>query len=194
MNQLLKEHGYLDGIPGAYGVTEKGQQFAEYHDHSRGTGGYTMYNPQWETRSWNDETAAALKADMEANPGEVSAEIARRRALIRGAQAGIALQHVDDVPADEADEADEADISSTRFTNLSASTTRVTRTDEIAKAVLPIAIVVGVVVGAVYLAPHVKPFWKTKVKPAAKKLRNKLTKQGPDDLTPDGHDELRGFL
>jgi hypothetical protein len=48
------------------------------------TGGYAQYNPHWETRTWNDETAAALKADMEADPGEVRADVddvpvARRR-------------------------------------------------------------------------------------------------------------------
>lgn len=69
MNELLKLHGYLYGNPGAYGLTEKGQQYAEEKYHSRGTGGYAQYNPSWETRTWNDETAAALKADMAANPG-----------------------------------------------------------------------------------------------------------------------------
>lgn len=69
MNELLKLHGYLYGNPGAYGLTEKGQQYAEEKYHSRGTGGYAQYNPSWETRTWSDETVAALKADMEANPG-----------------------------------------------------------------------------------------------------------------------------
>lgn len=69
MNELLKLHGYLYGDPGAYGLTEKGQQYAEEKYHSRGTGGYAQYNPSWETRTWSDETSAALKADMEANPG-----------------------------------------------------------------------------------------------------------------------------
>lgn len=69
MNELLLRHGYLYGSPGAYGLTEKGQRFGEEQDHHRGTGGYSHYNRYWETRTWSDETAAALKADMEANPG-----------------------------------------------------------------------------------------------------------------------------
>ncbi|MEU8470281.1 hypothetical protein AB0F30_20600 [Streptomyces sp. NPDC029006] len=69
MNELLKLHGYLYGNPGAYGLTEKGQQYAEEKYHSRGTGGYAQYNPSWETRTWSDETAEALKADMDASPG-----------------------------------------------------------------------------------------------------------------------------
>jgi hypothetical protein len=68
MNQLLKDHGYLYGEPGAYGLTEKGEQYGEEQYHSRGTGGYAHYNRSWETRTWSDETAAALRADMQANP------------------------------------------------------------------------------------------------------------------------------
>ncbi|MFE2531523.1 hypothetical protein [Streptomyces sp. NPDC059371] len=73
MNELLKDHGYLYGSPGAYGLTEKGQQYAEEKYHSRGTGGYAQYNRSWETRTWSDETAAALKADVEAGSGGLDA-------------------------------------------------------------------------------------------------------------------------
>ena len=39
-------------------------------------GHYTHVQPDnWQTRTWNDETAAALKADMEAPLGEVPAEL-----------------------------------------------------------------------------------------------------------------------
>src|SRR3954447_9438327 len=75
MNELLKAHGYLYGNPGAYGLTEKGQQFADEQYHSRGTGGSAHYNRSWETRTWNDETAAALKADMEADAGGVGEDV-----------------------------------------------------------------------------------------------------------------------
>jgi hypothetical protein len=67
MNELLKDHGYLYGTPGAYGLTEKGQQYAEEEYHSRGTGGYAHYNRSWETRTWSDGTTVALKAEMEAS-------------------------------------------------------------------------------------------------------------------------------
>jgi len=154
MNELLKEHDYLYGIPGAYGLTEKGQQFAEEQYESRGTGGYAQYNPHWETRTWNDETAAALKADMAADPGEVRAD-------------------VDDVPAEEAD-----DFEYETYGPPDGFDFEGYEDYELGKAALSTAIVVGVVVGAVHLARHVKPCWKTKVTPAAKKLREKLTKQG----------------
>lgn len=149
MNKLLKEHGYLYGNPGAYGLTEKGQQFGDEQYHSRGTGGYAHYNPSWETRTWNDETPAALKADMEAadteaDPGGIRAD-------------------VDDAPADEADDfeyefyEDDDDSAPVGWGE--------------------IAIAWGVV-GAALLAPHVKPIWTNKVKPATKKLREKFTQQG----------------
>ena len=66
MNLLLKEHGYLGGEPGAYDLTEKGARYGQEQDHHRGTGGYAHYNRYWTTRTWNDETAASLAADIEA--------------------------------------------------------------------------------------------------------------------------------
>lgn len=68
MNALLKEHGYLSGEPGAYGMTEKGLKYGSEDDHRRGTGGYTQYNPQWTTRTWSDDISAALAADIATEP------------------------------------------------------------------------------------------------------------------------------
>jgi hypothetical protein len=73
MNELLKNHGYLDGEPGAYGLTEKGERYGDEQRHSRGTGGYAHYNRSWETRRWSDATAAALRADIETNPRDFDA-------------------------------------------------------------------------------------------------------------------------
>jgi hypothetical protein len=53
MNLALKAHGFLEGEPGAYRVTEKGLPFATETFESRGTGGYPQYNPSWETRTWD---------------------------------------------------------------------------------------------------------------------------------------------
>lgn len=54
MNALLKEHGYLDGQPGAYELTEKGSRYARERYEHRGVGGYAHYNRDWTTRSWNE--------------------------------------------------------------------------------------------------------------------------------------------
>lgn len=64
MNALLKEHGYLAGEPGAYGLTEKGMQFGHEEDHHRGPGGHSWYNRDWTTRTWDEEVLDALAADM----------------------------------------------------------------------------------------------------------------------------------
>lgn len=54
LNFVLKEEGFLDGEPGNYTVTEKGEKYAQEQDHHRGTGGYAHYNRYWTTRTWDD--------------------------------------------------------------------------------------------------------------------------------------------
>ncbi len=147
MNELLKKHGYLYGTPGAYGLTEKGQLYAEERYHSRGTGGSAQYNPSWETRTWSGETEAALKADMEANPGGF--DIGDSPTTEEGA-----LYY--DPLADPGSSGDSSDP------RLSWK---------------ELAIGGAVVGAALLIYPHVKPFWDNKVKPAAKRLRGRLAKQ-----------------
>ncbi|MER6346780.1 hypothetical protein ACWC10_36710 [Streptomyces sp. NPDC001595] len=156
MNELLKDHGYLYGSPGAYGLTEKGQRYGEETYHSRGTGGYAQYNPSWETRTWSDETAAALRADMEAGHG--------------GVDAGIS-------PAEEEGTA-EGTSPYEPFADPGGS-----GDDDDSQPGWKVLAIGGVVVGALLVAPHVKPFWNDKVRPAAKRLRSGLTKQEPAEST-----------
>lgn len=52
-NMLLCEEGFLEGEPGAWGVTEKGAPYATETDYHRGTGGYDMYNRYWTERTWD---------------------------------------------------------------------------------------------------------------------------------------------
>lgn len=54
MNHVLKEDGYLEGDPGNYSVTEKGKKYVSEQYHSRGTGGSSIYNASWETRTWDE--------------------------------------------------------------------------------------------------------------------------------------------
>ncbi|MFG3047287.1 hypothetical protein ACGFZR_20445 [Streptomyces sp. NPDC048241] len=65
MNELLYMYGYLDGRPGAYFLTPKGEQFGTEKDHDRGNPGSLSYYRQWTTITWNDETLPALLWDME---------------------------------------------------------------------------------------------------------------------------------
>lgn len=147
MNAVLKDHGYLYGEPGAYGLTEKGQFYGEERHHSRGTGGYAHYNPGWETRTWNDDTAAALRADMEDNAD--------------GHSAGASTVPEDDCAFTSEEDRDSND------------------TDDDGSLVdwRGIAGLAVLASAALLVAPHVVPFWNDKLKPAARKLWNKCTKQ-----------------
>jgi len=88
MNYLLKEEGFLYGEPGAYGVTPKGEPYANQKDHHRGTGGYSWYNRYWDTRSWDPR----ILDDIDLSPGrrrevqEGAAEQRRARAAARAAE------------------------------------------------------------------------------------------------------------
>ncbi len=66
MNILLKDHGFLEGSPGAWRPTELGKQFAQSHDFDNGYGGYA--HRSWGWLSWTDGLIDALKASIEANP------------------------------------------------------------------------------------------------------------------------------
>lgn len=146
MNSLLKKHGYLDGEPSAYGLTEKGAEYGQELDHHRGTGGYAHYNRDWTTRTWNDETGASLEADIEAARNQPGREVFRD-------------QNDGDTVADYSD-----DLS------LEAG-----RDDTRVKLIL-----LGVLAGAVYVAPRLRPVLNQKVRPAARKLRDKLARPGPE--------------
>jgi hypothetical protein len=169
MNALLKQHGYLDGTPGAYGLTEKGQQYAQEQYHSRGTGGYAHYNRSWETRTWNDETTAALKADMQASP----------RGVDNGDSPYVPLPVHTSPDATDENAADQEPVVPVVVCGCSGDDDPPPSWAELA--------VVGAVVGALCLAPHIKPFWNNTVKPATKKLRNRLTKQQPVESTDSFH-------
>jgi hypothetical protein len=66
MNVLLRDHGFLEGSPGAWRPTELGKQFAKSVDFDNGYGGYA--HRSWGWLSWSDGLIDALKASIEANP------------------------------------------------------------------------------------------------------------------------------
>lgn len=149
MNELFKQHGYLEGEPGAYGLTDKGAQYAEEQYHSRGTGGYAHYNPSWETRTWNDATIAALQADMRSDLGGATA----RNTPTVGDFHGPSLDYepfLDDRSDDDGAQFGWRELA-----------------------------IAGTVVGAILVAPHVKTFYDTKLKPATAKWRDMLAKREP---------------
>jgi hypothetical protein len=173
MNALLKQHGYLYGEPGAYGLTEKGQQFGDEHHHDNGYGGYAYR--QWETRTWNDETAASLVADIEANPVGVPDL----------STAATDVSHEPDVGSDYDSQPDKYARLNTSSVNRKGLDWRT------------VAIVGGLAGGGVLIAPHIKPFWNDKVKPAANRMRGKLTRRDAVEVqaneSPDGPTDSGNF-
>lgn len=61
MHVLLKKEGFLDGEIGKYFVTDKGKPFAHEQDFHSGPGGYSWYNRDWSTRTWDDAVLEDLK-------------------------------------------------------------------------------------------------------------------------------------
>lgn len=59
---------YLEGTPGNYSVTAKGEPFAHYKDEFRGNPRSLAYSAQWSTRSWDDGILEELARDMAAGP------------------------------------------------------------------------------------------------------------------------------
>lgn len=60
VNKLLLDKGFLEGNPGAYGLTDKGEEYGgEEHQHDNGYGGYA--HRYWETRTWDSKIIALLR-------------------------------------------------------------------------------------------------------------------------------------
>lgn len=70
MNRLLRDHGFIEGGPGAWRPTELGKAFAQAHDFDNGYGGFA--HRQWGWLSWTDGITDALKASLEANPNGIT--------------------------------------------------------------------------------------------------------------------------
>src|SRR3954454_21536374 len=73
MNVLLRDHGFLEGGPGAWRPTELGEQFANWVVRDNGYGGRAHRSWGWLT--WSDGVVDALRASIEANPGGVVSTI-----------------------------------------------------------------------------------------------------------------------
>lgn len=153
MNTLLKDYGYLDGSPGAYRLTEKGERYGSDHSHENGYGGYAARS--WETRTWNEGTSAALRADMESAPSG-------------GSDAPNPVDetgYTADYSAPLASSDNEDDDPGPDWTDVAVA-----------------GVALAVIVGASVAAPHVKQAWNDKLKPAAYKLRSRFgTQQGAVD-------------
>lgn len=86
MNKLLREHGFMEGDPGAYRPTALGKAFAQAVDFDNGHGGFA--HRQWGWLSWTDGLIDALKASMEANPDGVVPPAAAPEAVFTNIKLG----------------------------------------------------------------------------------------------------------
>ena len=162
MNILLKEEGFLEGEPGQYIVTEKGQKYADEQHHHRGTGGYAWYNRHWEQRTWDPSLTGEFDVTEERGQrlrGEASA--ARRRAVEKRAVEASGFESVDL----ENGEASESGLN-------------------------PRFVLGGVVVlslsayGVWKLAPHAKSAWTTRAAPSLKRLRSRVLGKDATERPP----------
>src|SRR4051794_11908319 len=91
MNVLLRDHGFLQGAPGDWQLTELGKQFATSVDFDNGYGGYAARS--WGWLSWSDGVVDALKASIDANPDGVAPSVSRAVAKVATASTAGASGH-----------------------------------------------------------------------------------------------------
>ena len=59
VNRRLASHGYLEGKPGHYLITEKGRRRGEVHAFDNGYGGFAYR--QWDYVVWDEDLADELR-------------------------------------------------------------------------------------------------------------------------------------
>jgi hypothetical protein len=149
MNFLLKEEGFLEGEPGAYSLTDKGREYADEQDHHRGPGGYSWYNRDWQTRTWNP----AITDELDVSDGrkrqirEAAAEARRQKAAASAIEVGGPAETIG------ADEPGRSGVD-------------------------PLTVAVGVALAAVSIygikkvAPHLRALWTDKAAPRFKRSKD----------------------
>jgi hypothetical protein len=160
MNVILKELGYLEGDPGAYGVTEKGAKYAFEKDHHRGPGGYSWYNRDWTTRTWDDGIVEELHVtDDLKHKAQEAVSAARRR---------MAETVADDFGAG-------ADAVADNAANAAGNGKRV------AVVAGGAAFLAGSAYGIYKAAPHAKKLLDEKVVPGLKNIKDKVLRKSDKD-------------
>lgn len=154
MNELLKLNGLLEGEPGNYQVTAAGEPYATERYEHRGPGGYAFYNREWTVRTWDDSIMDVLDTSPEIIK-EARSNVSERRKA----------RYISEVEEEDEQEVTcEENEASTDY-----ETSYVDPTDVINGFV----IVIGIV-GTIVAAPYVKRFYIEKIKPACKRIWNKM--------------------
>lgn len=168
MNTFLKQEGFQDGEPGAYGVTEKGKRFSDEKNHTRGVGGYSYYNRSWDTITWDESIADELHLSPERRSA-IKDLVATERAERRRAREAAYIEYVPDAEDEEQSPDGGANL----------------------VPVIVFAAVAGAVVGlgyGIYKFSRLSgKLWNDQVAPSLQKAKDQIT--GPraeesDDCTP----------
>lgn len=162
MNALLQEHGYLEGSPGDYSLTEKGKKYGSEEHHHRGVGGYSHYNPNWTTRTWDEGIVAALAADMVADHPVINASTEPVGEREQGEEIVVA-------PWPVAYGTEESEAEPPTW--------------------VAVALLTGVVVVVVATNPRVHRWVGKNVTPRARKVWRTLTERGPVGAAADHDDD-----
>ena len=145
MNQLLKREGFLEGEPGAYSLTLKGEEFAELHDFHRGPGGYSCYNRDWTTTTWDESVLDNMNLSTKNLQAAIDAAAEARKAAAAR-----------ETVMESSDDEEETDICKNNANDALVG---------IAIAAGTVAIISGTAYVIKKAAPYVKCWWKIKAKP-----------------------------
>lgn len=151
MNELLHEHDYINGKPGAWRITDRGRRYAEVKQRSNGHGGWAERN--WETTTWRDGIIEALKEDM-----------AETREPVE--------ENANDI-SESTDDLEFDDKSSLRNEKDGSDLRQL------------IGFVVIGYAAVSYVGANAKPIYRNKLKPTAKKIRDKFRKNKTVDDKED---------
>lgn len=165
MNFLLKSHGLLEGGPGKWGVTERGNEYAQEEHVQRGTGGYPRFNPSWDMRTWDSSVLDVLdlSADQKQQARDAARAARQAAAALRSAQ--VAASDLDSSDSDTTDES-EIDL----------------------RPVVAIVAVAVLTFIAVRSAPHVRALWVERGAPGLKRLRERQGRQATAGSEPSADD------
>ncbi len=151
MNFVLKEEGFLDGNPGNYTVTEKGEKFAEVNYAGRS---YGYCNGGWPTRTWDDGITDGLYITEDRKKEIRQAILIAKQKINESEDEGIAMEW-DSCSNEDADTTD-------------------ARNDALVVAVSVLLVAVSAY-GIYKAAPYIKRWWNDKAVPNLKKIKNKVT-------------------
>lgn len=158
MNRALVKLGFIKGTPGDYDATDKGLPYIVTKAFHRGPGGYSQYNRDWITRSYDESIIDVMDVSDEliaAVKKEVADARAKRYADLVAARAKADAEFLINETRKKAlklEEEREAEAAVTRMANLK----------KVGKVTLVIVVSAGIVYGVYKATPYVKEWWNNR--------------------------------